>query len=121
MIEDVEIQLDSLNLNSYNLTLTNQAILVNSSLEDTSSEKKKKSKKQKKKELKQQQQQQQQQQQLQTQSNGTIDGDIVESNKQHEQLSSILTINNTSRKNLLVDGISISKKISAYSVEKLIL
>ncbi|CAH2353600.1 hypothetical protein CLIB1423_11S03422 [[Candida] railenensis] len=112
VIEDVEIQLESLNLNGYNLTLTNQAILVNSSLVDTSAGKKK-SKKQKKKELKQQQQQ--------AQSNGAVTQDIVESNKQQEQLNSMLTINNTSRKNLLDDGISISKKIPVYSVEKLIL
>lgn len=112
VIEDVEIQLDSLNLNSYNLTLTNQAILVNSSLVDTSAGKKK-SKKQKKKELKQQQQH--------AQNNGVVRQDIVESNKQQEQLNSMLTINNTSRKNLLDDGISISKKIPVYSVERLIL
>lgn len=119
IIEDVELQLESLNLNTYNLTFTNQAILVNSALDNaTGTTHGKKSKKSKKKAKKEQQHQQ-------NLSNGnSIDfdlNDIIESNKQQDQLNSILTINNTSRKNLLDDGISLSKKIPVYSVEKLIL
>ncbi|CAK7913313.1 U3 small nucleolar RNA-associated protein 8 [[Candida] anglica] len=103
VIEDVENQLESLNQNSYNLTLTSQALLLNST-----SDVNKKSKKSKKPKKKSQSQQKE-------------DENIIESNKQQDQLNSILTINNTSRKNLLDDGISISKKIPFYSVEKLVL
>lgn len=106
-IAEVKLQLESLTLNSYVLTLTQQAMLINDANKaPPASRGSKKSKKQKKPERERKTQ---------------PSDEIIESNRQQEQLDSILKISNTSRKNLLDDGISISKKIPAYSVEKLVL
>lgn len=106
-IAEVKSQLKSLTLNSYVLTLTQQAMLINDANKAPSASRgSKKSRKQKKSEREQKTQ---------------PSDEIIESNRQQEQLDSILKISNTSRKNLLDDGISISKKIPAYSVEKLVL
>lgn len=88
----VESKVDALIENSYNLTLTNQALLINQPLS------KKKPKKVKK-----------------------VESDIV-TNNQQVQLDSILSIKDNSDRKMADDpSMAISKKIPNYSLEKLVL
>lgn len=87
----VESKVNALIENSYNLTLTNQALLINQPLS------KKKAKKVKK-----------------------VDSDII-TNNQQVQLDSILSIKNNSDRKMVDDSsMVISKKIPSYSLEKLV-
>ncbi|KAK6458681.1 U3 small nucleolar RNA-associated protein 8 [Scheffersomyces xylosifermentans] len=96
--ELIESKVNALIGNSYNLTLTNQVLLLNEPI----AKKKKKSKK------------------TVSKSNA---GDIISNNAQQQsQLDSILTVNSASKNKHLDDSsIEISKKFPTYSVDRLVL
>ncbi|CUM56213.1 uncharacterized protein AC631_03646 [Debaryomyces fabryi] len=99
LIEIIEDKLASIMANNYNLTLTNQAILINEPIRKLNKNKKSGKK---------------------TTEKST---NIIELNNeiQQQQLNSILSIQNNAGKKLKDDGIEISKRIPNYSIEKLIL
>lgn len=94
----IEDKLTSIMANNYNLTLTNQAILLNEPIRKLNKNKK-------------------------TGKKSTDKNNIIELNNelQQQQLNSILSIHNHAGKKLKDEGIEISKRIPNYSIEKLIL
>lgn len=99
LIEIIEDKLTSIMANNYNLTLTNQAILINEPIRKLNKNKKAGKKPTDK------------------------SNNIIELNNeiQQQQLNSILSIQNNAGKKLKDEGIEISKRIPNYSIEKLIL
>lgn len=96
MIDD---KISHLTKNNYNLTLTNQALLISEPLKQRNKKKR------------------------HNKSNKAFDSDIVEvtNDFQKQRLDSVLSISNTSSKKLKDYNIKFPRKIPTYSVEKLLL
>lgn len=96
----IDNKISHLTKNNYNLTLTNQALLISEPLKQRSNKKKRHNK-----------------------TNKAFDSDIVEvtNDFQKQRLDSVLSISNTSSKKLKDDNNKFTRKVPTYSVEKLLL
>lgn len=96
LITIIDNKMDVITQNNYNLTLVNQALLINEPLKKLN---KKKSVAKK-----------------------STEGDILDyNNEQLNQLNAMLSINDTSSKKLKDESIEITKKVASYSIDKLVI